>query len=118
MMYKIKLNSLYICVKDMQRAIRFYEEFLQQKSSDSEKGLFIVNGIRLCMYDYGKFNDTVIFANSCLPRFETRNIDSVVKKLEELNAKIILPPTKMHDCIILKFEDSEGNMIEVYSKSS
>lgn len=115
MTYKIKLNSLYICVKDMHRAIRFYEKFLQQRSSNPEKGLFIVDGIRLCMYDYGKFNDTVLFGNSCLPRFETKNIDCVVKKLEELSAKIVLPPTNKCGCTVLRFEDSEGNTIEVYS---
>jgi len=28
--FEMKLNSLYICVKDMKRAIEFYEKFLEQ----------------------------------------------------------------------------------------
>lgn len=114
--YKVKLNSLYICVNDMQRAIKFYEEFLQLKSNNPESGLFIVNGIRLCMYDYRKFNDTVSFANSCLPRFEAADMDHVFNKLKELNTQIIMSPTSINGYKVLRFEDSEGNKIEVYSK--
>lgn len=114
--YKVKLNSLYICVNDMQRAIKFYEEFLQSKSNNPESGLFIVNGVRLCMYDYRKFNDMVSFSNSCLPRFEAADIDYVLKILEELNAQIIMPPTSIKGYKVLRFEDSEGNKVEVYSK--
>ena len=32
-----KIDSLYICVNDMERAIKFYEEFFEQEVS--EKGI-------------------------------------------------------------------------------
>ena len=100
----------------MQRAIKFYEELLGMKVHDPDTGLFILNGVRLCMYDYGKYNDVVVFANSCIPRFETLDIDYVQKKLEKLNAPIIVLPTKINGYKFLRFEDSEGNLVEVYSK--
>ena len=31
-----KIDSLYICVNDMERAIKFYEEFFEQEVSEKE----------------------------------------------------------------------------------
>lgn len=30
--YKIKLNSFYLCVKDLKRAVNFYETIIKSKS--------------------------------------------------------------------------------------
>jgi predicted enzyme related to lactoylglutathione lyase len=42
----IRIKSLYVCVKDMHRAIRFYEQFLEQPvtQEDSVASLFVIGG--------------------------------------------------------------------------
>ncbi len=116
MEYEIKLNSLYLCVKDMGRAVKFYEEILQQKVTNDRTGLFVVNGVRLCMYDYQQYNDTVVFGDNCLPSFEVNDIKAFKEKLENLQAAIVFPLTRIGDNWVLEFRDTEGNDIEVYSK--
>lgn len=49
---KIRIKSLYVCVKDMQRAIKFYEHLLGQKKIYS---VFDINGFR-----YGLFANEII----------------------------------------------------------
>lgn len=114
--YSLRLNSCYICVKDMQRAINFYEKILKHNVVDQNKGLFIVDGIRFCLYDYQKFSDEVCFGDSCLPSFEVDDIESFIETLKRMNANIIFPLTKIDNNMVLEFEDSEGNNIEVFSK--
>ena len=44
---ELKLNSLYICVKNMERAINFYEEFFTQKVEVKDEifSVFDLNGL-------------------------------------------------------------------------
>ena len=113
--YEIKLNSFYICVKDLDRAISFYEKLLNQKGSKDFPN-FTINGIRFYMYDYQKINDTVIFGDNCLPSFEVNDIEKFIGKLEELNVTIIMPLQRIANNWVLEIKDTEGNDIEVYSK--
>ena len=100
----------------MKRAVAFYERILQSKVVDAEKGLFIINGIRLCMYDYRKYSDKVVYGNNCVPCFSVDNFQCFFDFLQSLNVKIILQPIRIEDGCFLEFEDSEGNIIKVYSK--
>jgi len=113
--YKLKLNSFYLCVTDLQRAVNFYEQLLNQKVEDN--GFFIINGIRMMLFDYQSVNDTrIVFGHNCLPSFEVSDMEAFMKKLEQLNAPIIFPCERIGNNWVLEFKDSEGNPIEVYSK--
>ena len=48
-----KLNSLYICVKDMNRAIDFYEKLLEQsvEKRDEVFIVFNINGFRFLLFN-------------------------------------------------------------------
>ena len=43
-----RINSMYVCVRDMQRAIEFYEKLLGQKVAEKDKtySVFDINGFR------------------------------------------------------------------------
>lgn len=114
--YKIKLNSFYLCVKDIKRAVDFYEQLLNQKVEENGS-LFIINGIRFWLFDYQAANDNrVVFGHNCLPSFEVDDIKALMRKLEELRAEIVFPLTRIGSNWVLEFRDSEGNDIEVYSR--
>lgn len=116
MNYKIKLNSFYLCVKDLKRAVDFYEQILNQKVEDNGS-LFTINGIRFWLFDYQPANDNrVVFGHNCLPSFEVSDIKSFMKKLEELKVQLVYPLTRLGNNLVLEFKDPEGNDIEVYSK--
>jgi len=115
MPYKLKLNSFYLCVKDVPRAVNFYERILNQSVEDD--GFFVINGIRLMLFDYQSVNDDrIVFGHNCLPSFEVSDIKAFMDKLNELEAPIIFPCTRIGNNWVLEFKDTEGNPIEVYSK--
>lgn len=118
MEYEIQLNSLYICVKDMERAIRFYEKFFQQSvyKKDPMFSIFDLKGFRFCLFDNSKANEKVFWGDNCLPSFEVNNINKLIEKIKMLEAEIVFPLTKIGDHWVLEFKDCEGNDIEFYCK--
>ena len=50
----MNLKSLYICVQDMNRAIEFYEELLDQTVTEKDDiySVFDINGFRLGLFAY------------------------------------------------------------------
>ena len=118
MNFEITLNSLYICVKDMDRAIEFYQKFFEQMVNKKDKifSIFEIKGFRFCLFDNSKVNEKVIWWDNCLPSFEVKDIDKLMGKLKELGAEIVFPLTKINDNWVLEFKDSEGNHIEIYCK--
>lgn len=118
--YKIRLNSMYICVKNMDRAIAFYESLLIRpvKIKDKVLSIFDIDGFRLCLFNNKQVNEDVTWGDNCLPSFEVNDIDKLIQKLSELNAEIVFPLTQIKDNLVLEFKDSEGNDIEVYSRAN
>lgn len=118
MSFEIKLNSLYICVKDMERAISFYERLFEQPvdKKDVVFSIFTINDFRFCLFNSGKVNEKVVWGDNCLPSFEVSDIGKLIAKLEALGAEIVFPLTKINGNWVLEFKDSEGNDIEVYCK--
>ena len=115
----ITLKSLYICVKDMDRAIDFYEHFLEQQVNEKDEifSTFNIDGFRFCLFNNSKVNEDVTWGDNCLPSFEVNDIQSLIENLKILNSEIVFPLTKINENWVLEFRDSEGNDIEVYSKN-
>jgi predicted enzyme related to lactoylglutathione lyase len=118
MNFEIKLNSLYICVKNMERAINFYEKFFEKQVDirDEVFSVFEIKRFRFCLFNNRKVNENVTWGDNCLPSFEVNNINKLTEKLLELNAEINFSLTKINNNWVLEFKDSEGNEIEVYYK--
>lgn len=107
------IKSLYLCVNNMERAIAFYEDLLEQDATirDDIYSVFNINGFRLGLFAYKKMNEKHTFGSNCLPSLEVSNIDVLKNKLSKL--KIIFPLTKIGINWVSEFEDSEGNHIEI-----
>lgn len=116
MEYKIRLNSLYICVENLARARRFYEELLGVKTEPDHEGMFVLHGFRFMLYDYHSVGDTVVYGDNCLPSFKVDDIEAFERKLASLGAPIVFPRVQIRDNWVLEFRDPEGNDIEVYAK--
>lgn len=108
-----KIGSLYICVTDMDRAVAFYEDLLEETVTvrDDIYSVFDVNGFRLGLFAYQKMNEKHVFGSNCLPSIEVDNIDILKNKLSKL--KIVFPLTKIGANYVAEFEDSEGNHVEI-----
>lgn len=110
-----KIESLYVCVKDMQRAIEFYEKLFGQKVTERDEiySVFDINGFRYGLFANQKMNETKVWGNNCLPSFEVNDINSILKKLEDQNCPIVFLLTIIGNNKVLEFTDSEGNDIEI-----
>ena len=115
-----KLESAYIAVENTNRAINFYEWFLERKAAKKGESLYLfdVNGFRLFLFDHNKENEEVKYGDNCLLSFEVDDAEKIKEKIEERNLKIIFPLTKILDNMVFEFEDPEGNHLEVFSKVS
>ncbi len=102
----------------MDRAIDFYEKFLDQHLDERGEmlSLFIFKGFRLLLFDYKKAGEKVTFGDNCLLSFEVDDINKLKVKLDKLGVEITFPITKIGDNFVLEFRDPEGNDVEVYSK--
>ena len=110
-----KVNSLYICVNDMDRAVKFYENFFEQKVA--EKGQigsrFEIDGFRFNLFAYNEVNEKHTFGSNCLPSIHFDNLENMKKKLE--GKELCFPLTQIGKNWVAEFVDSEGNHIEVYT---
>ena len=114
---KFQLKSLYVCVKDMQRAINFYENLLGQKVTEKNEiySVFDINGFRYGLFANEKMNEIKKWGNNCLPSLEVNNLNLILKKLDDLHCTIVFPLTIIGKNKVLEFIDSEGNAIEITS---
>lgn len=107
------INSLYICVKDMDRAIAFYEAFFEQPVTEKDDiySVFNINGFRFGLFAYEKKNEKHDFGSNCLPSISVDNIAVLNRKLQD--KELCFPLTKIGKNWVVEIIDSEGNHIEV-----
>ena len=108
-----KISSLYICVKDMERAIQFYEELFDQPVTvrDETYSVFDINGFRYGLFAYQTMDENHIFGSNCLPSIGFENVDVLKAKLD--GKELCFPLTTIKGNWVAEFVDSEGNHIEV-----
>lgn len=108
-----RIGSLYLCVSDMNRAVGFYEKFLEQRVTVRDKiySVFDLHGFRLGLFAYREVNEEHTFGSNCLPSLSVGSLADLRKKTEGL--KIVFPLTKIGPNWVTEFEDSEGNHVEL-----
>ena len=108
-----KIASLYICVKDMGRAVRFYEDLFEQPVTERDEiySVFDVGGFRFGLFAYRAVNEEHVYGSNCLPSIGFENIDMLKAKLS--GKEICFPLTKIRENWVAEFVDSEGNHVEV-----
>lgn len=107
------IQSLYLCVLDMERAIHFYERFFEQKVliKDDIYSVFDINGFRLGLFAYENMKEEHTFGSNCLPSIDVDSLEVLKDKIKDL--EICFPLTKIGNNWVAEFIDSEGNHIEI-----
>ncbi|MBU0470387.1 MAG: VOC family protein [Nanoarchaeota archaeon] len=120
-MTKLKLDHVYVSVKDMNRAIRFYEDLLEMKITNREENTWadfdLGKGFYLGLINPKIISNKRVVGNNTIPVFFTDDVDAVFEKVKKHKVKIIFPPEdlKFTDYPYRCFhcEDTEGNIIEI-----
>ena len=110
-----KIKSLYICVKNLDRAVAFWEDFFERPIDRWEQlgGMFDINGFRFMLFDYQVVGEKHIFGSNCLPSIEVESLKVLQEKLAE--KEICFPLTQIGPNWVAEFVDSEGNHIEIFT---
>ena len=108
-----RLRSLYLCVLDMDRAVRFYEGFLEQAVTvrDEVYSVFDIAGFRLGLFAFQKTGEPHSYGNNCLPSIDVKSRAILEEKLAGL--EVVFPLQQIGSNWVSEFVDSEGNHIEL-----
>jgi len=108
-----KISSLYICVNDMDRAIRFYEQLFDMPVTEKDDvySVFEVGSFRFGLFAYQKKGEPHEFGSNCLPSISFESADLLRQKLAD--KQICFELTKIKTNWVAEIIDSEGNHIEL-----
>lgn len=120
-MTKVKLDHVYVSVKDMDRAIKFYEDLLGMKITHREENTWadfdLGNGCFLGLIDPKIISGKRIAGNNAIPVFFADDVDVVYEKVKRYKVKIIFAPEDLeftdYPYRCFQCEDTEGNIIEI-----
>lgn len=113
----MKVNSLYVAIKDRNRAKDFFQNiiFKRQPSLETDRFVFFdIEGFLFGLFDPLVTGEKVEYGNNTVPTIEVNNIDSFYQKLTEAGLKIIIPLQEVNGTKIFQVEDSENNVLEFY----
>lgn len=107
------IHSLYLCVRDMDRAIRFYEEFFEMSVTKRDEiySVFQIGEFRFGLFAFEKMNEDHSFGSNCLPSISVESLEVLKRKIRDL--ELCFPLTRIGDNWVAEFVDSEGNHVEV-----
>jgi len=120
-MVKMRLDHVYVSVKDMDRAIAFYEELLGMKVAHREGNQWADfdtgKGFYFGLIDYKIINEKRVVGNNTIPTFWADDVDAVYEKVKKYEVKITFQPTDLtfttYKYYCFECEDTEGNLIEI-----
>ncbi len=117
---KVKIGAIYITVKDMDRAISFYEKVLGQKVTEKDKRMssFVIDGGTLLLYDSKSDGEKVKFGNNVVVTFEVDDLDAIQKITTAKKCEVIMPVSDLGKYKIFQVKDLEGNLIEFYCEAN
>ncbi len=116
----MQLKSILIVVKDIERAKKYYHDvFGLEMIADNDGNMILSDGLVLQEEKYWRDfvgRDIIPKNNSCELYFEEENIDAFYEKLKMLYPEtefVNLPMTHTWGQKVIRFYDSDGNLIEV-----
>lgn len=120
-MTNVKLDHVYLSVKDMNRAIRFYEDLLGLKATHRERNTWadfaVGKGFYLGLIDPKIISSKRAVGNNAIPVFFADDVNVIFEKVKKHNVKIIFPPEDLgftdYPYRCFQCEDTEGNIIEI-----
>ncbi|MBU0976004.1 VOC family protein [Patescibacteria group bacterium] len=114
---KFKIDSAYLCVKNMDRAVKFYESLFLRKclKKDEIYSVMKFGDFRIGLFANNRVKESVKYGDNCLLSIKVDSIKEFLNHLNKLKVKLVYPLTKIGRNWVIEFRDSEGNDLEAYS---
>ena len=112
----MKLDTVYISVKNMQGALEFYRRVFQKEPEEvSERfSSFRLGSITFGLYNPKIDGGKIRWGTNCVPCFQVENIEKEFDRLRQLAPLIDDKIHRYGNYYLFQFKDPEGNLIEVY----
>lgn len=109
------LRTVYIAVKNMDRAVDFYTDFLGMPPTmkAARYSLFRLGSSYLGLYAPGADNTTVNYGDNCIPVLESENLQETLKWLKEKQMTFSTDLLQAGPIQMIQFIDTEGNVIQL-----
>ena len=115
---KPQIKAIYVSVKNMSRAVKFYEEIFDVKISSKGERMssFNFDNISFLLFNPNIDGETVSSGNNVVPNIEVEDVNKMLKLVKDKGCKIVMPLEKIDKYLIFQTKDTEGNIIEFYQK--
>jgi len=113
-----QIKAMYLSVKNMDRAVKFYEDIFDVKvsSKDEHMSSFDFDNISLLLFNPAIDGEEVASGNNVVPNIQVKNINKMLELVKSKNCEIVMPLEKIEKYHIFQAKDTEGNVIEFYQK--
>ncbi len=113
---KPQIKAIYMSVKDMQRAVKFYEEIFDVKvsSSDERMSSFDFENISFLLFDPSVDGEETTIGNNVVPNIEVEDVNKMLDLIKQKSCEIVMPLEEIDKYLIFQTKDTEGNIIEFY----
>jgi len=109
-------------VKDMIRAIAFYEKILGLKPdaplTESSGGMWVEYSFGGGTFSLGKMDGFNPHEDGPSVAFEVDDFDATIKNLKDMNIKFKFEPMETPVCHMAMFSDTEGNPVMVHKRKA
>jgi len=111
-----QIKAIYIAVKNMDRAVKFYEEIFGVKISSKDKrmGSFDFDEITLLLFNPKTDNEKISHGNNIVPNIEVEDVNKMLELIKSKKCEIVLPLQKIGKFMLFQTKDTEGNILEFY----
>jgi len=113
---KPQIKAMYVAVKDMDRAIKFYEDIFDVKVSSKDKRMssFDFDNISFLLFNPILDGEEISSGNNVVPNIEVEDVNKILELVKSKNCEIVMPLEKIEKYQIFQIKDTEGNIIEFY----
>lgn len=110
------LNSMYVSVEDMERAIEFYKKFFEREPANINKRFtnFDLDGFSFGLYAPAVDDEELTLGNNCVPNFKVTNVAEEYNRIKKFTSIIDDEIKDYGDVKLFQLKDSEGNILEIY----
>ncbi len=117
---KPQIKAMYVAVKDMDRAVKFYEDIFDVKvsSKDERMSSFDFSNISFLLFNPTIDGEETFSGNNVVPNIEVENIYKILELVKSKSCEIVMPLEKIEKYQIFQIKDTEGNVIEFYQEEN
>ncbi len=119
-MIKPQIKAMYVAVRDMRRAVKFYEDVFEVKASSTEERMssFDFENLSFLLFNPEADGADISIGNNIVPNIEVGDIDKMLEFVESKECEIVMPVEKIGKYLIFQVKDTEGNIIEFYQSEN